>query len=110
MHTTFQPDRDVLDEDTTDRAILTDARSEAAELRNGVMIDDDDQVFQAIHRIAAKHHDLDREDAALERLDRMLPGEVRQLGCVVDVACNRWSPEVVAAYYLGIAVGSGERR
>ena len=112
MHTTFQPEPDVLDEDTTevpDRAILADAEREAAELLDridGIMIDEDDHVFQAIHRIAAKHHDLDREDATVARLDTMLPGEVRLLGCVVDVACARWTPEVVAAYYLGIAVGS----
>ena len=92
----------------TDRDILASATLEASRLtRTRGLIGDEDDVFQAVHRIAARHDDLETPGQRLREIEATL----RTTGThasAVDAATARWTPEVVAAYYLGIAVG--ERR
>ena len=101
-----------------DAALLEDAeQAVSAVLAGGVMMDTlaNDHIDNAIHDLAAKHWEgLDATDASLERV-----GEAIQNGRVPvaedmpglathdisGLACNRWTPEVTAAYYLGLAVG-----
>ena len=89
----------------TDRDILASATLEASRLtRQRRLIGDEDDVFQAVHRIAARHDDLETPGQRLREIEATL----RTTGThasAVDAATARWTPEVVAAYYLGIAVG-----
>ena len=91
-----------------DHAMLATAAQEASQLtRPRGLIGDEDDVFQAVHRIAARHDDLETPGQRLREIEATL----RTTGThasAVDAATARWTPEVVAAYYLGIAVG--ERR
>ncbi len=101
-----------------DAALLESAEQAAsAVLAGGLMMDTvaNDHIDDAIHALAVQHTEgLDILDASLRRV-----GDAIQNGCVPvaqdvhgvavhdisGLACNRWTPEVTAAYYLGLAVG-----
>lgn len=94
--------------------LLHEAAKEAAPLlaNRGLMImnhaDNGDAFYVAIHRIA-EHIEGDALAAAEATLDRIdatlhgLGGDERLIA--TEAACARYSPELDAAYYLGLAMG-----
>lgn len=92
---------------TTDLALLRLAAIEAAThlTEHGVMIQtgDNAEAYDVIARIAERFYrdQIADANAVLERIDDRQKGtESAQ-----DAACERWRPEVDAAYYFGLAVG-----
>ncbi len=101
-----------------DAALLESAEQAVpAVLAGGVMMDtvSNDHIDDAIHNLAVKHTEgLEVLDICLDRVgdalkNGCLPVKDDLLGLaahdISGLACNRWTPEVTAAYYLGLAVG-----
>ena len=101
-----------------DAALLEDAEQAVPTvLIGGAMMDTvaNDHIDDAIHNLAVKHTEgLEAIDVCFDRVSDAL-----KTGClpvaddfgglgvhdISGLACNRWTPEVTAAYYLGLAVG-----
>ena len=101
-----------------DAALLEDAEQAVpAVLAGGVMMDAvaNDHIDDAIHALTVKHSaDVKVADVCLDRVSDALNNGCLPLhddfgglakNDVSGLACNRWTPEVTAAYYLGLAVG-----
>ncbi len=92
-----------------DAALLEDAEQAVpAVLVDGVMMDGTaDTVFTIAHELAVKHDPhLHEADAQLHQLkDALKHGTAQGHHDISGMACDGWTPEILAAYYLSLAVG-----
>ena len=92
-----------------DAALFEDAaRAAPAVSADGIMMDRDlTPVFDVVHQLAVKHWaELRDAEAELNRVDAFHKNLAdSDIYDVSGVACDRWTPELIAAYYLGLAVG-----
>jgi hypothetical protein len=76
--------------------------------RNWMMCDDDNQHWEAFAAIAIEDqgHNIEAATKDLDRLDAIIRQSAGlESGFPSDAACNRWSPEIDAAYHFGLALG-----
>ena len=104
-HVWLRPLLDQSDQWFLDTAILAVDRAitEGISLSEGGYYSLFSQVAKSIHgdRIA----DAEKRLSELDTLWRMsLPGTGEPAPCASDAACERWQPEMTAAFYVGIAL------
>ena len=105
---------DGLEADHVNLFALADARAGTFLVINGALLSSDDMDrFNSLVIDLARQHEPDRYAEAekkLEKLDEAIekafpPGARDDLDSTSDAACNLYSGQIDAAYYLGLAVG-----
>jgi len=105
---------DGLEADHVDLFALADARAGAFLAINGALLSSDDMDrFNSLVIDLARQHKPDRYAEAekkLEKLDEAIekafpPGARDDLDSASDTACNLYTEQIDAAYYLGLAIG-----